>query len=40
MLPSIDGPVEEPVGFPCSVSDLVVAVLVVIIQFSYQRTFA
>jgi hypothetical protein len=33
MLPRIDSPIEESVGFPCSVSYLVVAVLVVIVQF-------
>ena len=33
MLPGIDSSVKEAVGFSRSVSDLVVAVLVVIIQF-------
>jgi hypothetical protein len=33
MFSSIDSPIEESVGFSRSVSDLLVAVLVVIIQF-------
>jgi len=37
MLPGIDCAVEESVGLPCSVSDLVVAVLMVIIQFYFDQ---
>ena len=33
MLPSVYGSVEEAVGFPRSVSDLFVAIFVVVIQF-------
>jgi len=33
MLPSVYGSIEEAVGFPRSVSDLLIAIFVVIIQF-------